>query len=39
MLKQDEHGGLCGSGRWSVIPYIHRQSCCIAVCVAVHALS
>jgi hypothetical protein len=28
MLKQDGHGGhedLCGSDRWSVIPYIHER--------------
>jgi hypothetical protein len=23
-LKQDGHGDLCGSGRWSIIPYIHE---------------
>jgi hypothetical protein len=35
-LKQDGHGGhedLRGSGRRSVIPYVHGESCCIAVCV------
>jgi hypothetical protein len=32
MLKQDEHGGLRGSGRWSIIPYVHGEDCCIAVC-------
>jgi hypothetical protein len=38
-LKQDEHGGLCGSGHWSIIPYVHGHDCCIAVCGAVLALS
>jgi hypothetical protein len=33
MLKQGEHGGLRGSGRWSVIPYVHEESYSIAVCV------
>jgi hypothetical protein len=33
MLKQNEHGGLRGSGRQSVIPYVHGESCCIIVCV------
>jgi hypothetical protein len=33
MLKQDEYGGLRGSGRRSVIPYIHREDCSIDVCV------
>jgi hypothetical protein len=33
MLKQDEYGGLRGSVRWSVIPYIHREGCRIAVYV------
>jgi hypothetical protein len=31
----EEHGGhedLHGSGHRSVIPYVHRESCCIAVC-------
>jgi hypothetical protein len=37
-LKQDGHGGLCGSGRWSVIPYVHREDCGIVVCGAVQAL-
>jgi hypothetical protein len=31
-LKQDGHGGLCGSGSHCVVPYIHRESCCIVVC-------
>jgi hypothetical protein len=35
MLKQDEHEGLCGLGRRSVIPYIHRRESCIDVCVCV----
>jgi hypothetical protein len=30
-LKQDEHGGLRGLSRRSVIPYVHGESCCIAV--------
>jgi hypothetical protein len=33
MLKQDKHDGLCGSDRRSVIPYVHREDCCIVVCV------
>jgi hypothetical protein len=33
MLKKDEHGGLRGSGRRSVIPYVHGEDCCIAACV------
>jgi hypothetical protein len=32
MLKQDEHGDLRGSGRRSVIPYIHGEDYCIDVC-------
>jgi hypothetical protein len=32
-LKQDEHGGLCGSGQRSIIPYVHGENCCIVVCV------
>jgi hypothetical protein len=32
MLKQDGHGDLRGSGRWSVISYVHKEDCCIAVC-------
>jgi hypothetical protein len=32
MLKQDEHGGLRGSGHRSVIPYVHGESHCIALC-------
>jgi hypothetical protein len=39
MLKQDGHGGLCGSGRQSVIPYVHREDCCIVVYGVVQALS
>jgi hypothetical protein len=30
----EEHGGhedLCGSGRRSVIPYVHEERCCIAM--------
>jgi hypothetical protein len=34
MLKQDEHEGLCGLSRWSVIPYIHGRESCITMCVA-----
>jgi hypothetical protein len=30
-FKQYEHGGLRGSGRRSVIPYIYGESCCIVV--------
>jgi hypothetical protein len=33
MLKQDEHEDLRGSGRRSVIPYVHEREICIAVCV------
>jgi hypothetical protein len=25
-LKQDEHGGLRGLDRWSVIPYIYKEN-------------
>jgi hypothetical protein len=32
-LKQDGHGGLCGSGHWCVIPYVHEKDYCIVVCV------
>jgi hypothetical protein len=32
-LKQDGHGGLRGSGCRSIIPYVHGESCCIAVYV------
>jgi hypothetical protein len=39
MLKQDGHGGLCGSGHWSVIPYVHGEDCCIVVRGPVQALS
>jgi hypothetical protein len=38
-LKQDRHGGLCGPGHRSVIPYVHKEDCCIAVYGAVQALS
>jgi hypothetical protein len=31
--KYDEHEDLHGSGRRSVIPYIHKECCCIVVCV------
>jgi hypothetical protein len=33
MLKQDEHDGLCGLDHRSVIPYVHKENCCIVVCV------
>jgi hypothetical protein len=33
MLRQDGHGGLCGLGHQSIIPYIHGEDCCIDVCV------
>jgi hypothetical protein len=33
MLKQDGHGGLRGSNHRSVIFYVHREDCCIIVCV------
>jgi hypothetical protein len=39
MLKQDGHGGLRGSGRRTVIPYVHGEDCCIAVYGVVQALS
>jgi hypothetical protein len=32
MLKQDEHDGLCGLGRESVIPYVHEESV-VLLCV------
>jgi hypothetical protein len=32
MHEYDEHDGLHDLGRWSVIPYIHRESYYIAVC-------
>jgi hypothetical protein len=32
-LKQDGHGGLRGLGRRSVIPYVHGEDCCIAMCI------
>jgi hypothetical protein len=32
MLKLDEDRGLHGSGRQSIIAYIHGR-CCIAICV------
>jgi hypothetical protein len=32
-LKQDGHGGLCGSGRRSIIPYIHKEDYYITVCI------
>jgi hypothetical protein len=38
-LKQNGHGGLRGSDRHSVIPYVHREDCCIAVYGVVQALS
>jgi hypothetical protein len=39
MLKQDGHGGLRGSDRRTVIPYVHEEDCCIAVYGVVQALS
>jgi hypothetical protein len=39
MLKQDGHGGLRGSGRWSIIPYVHEEDYCIAMYGDVQALS
>jgi hypothetical protein len=33
MLKQDEYSGLRGLGHQSVIPYVHRDDCWIAMCV------
>jgi hypothetical protein len=34
MLKQDGHGGLRGSDRWSVIPYVHgRMGVIVLQCV------
>jgi hypothetical protein len=32
-LKQDGHGGLRGSSHQSLIPYVHRDDCCIVLCV------
>jgi hypothetical protein len=32
-LKQDGHGGICGSGHRSVILYAHGENYCIDVCV------
>jgi hypothetical protein len=31
MLKQDGSSGLHASDRWSVIPYVHEEDCCIVV--------
>jgi hypothetical protein len=39
ILKQDGYSGLRGSDRRIVIPYIHRDDCCIAVYGDVQALS
>jgi hypothetical protein len=33
MLKQDGHDDLCGLDHRSVIPYVHKEDCCIIVCV------
>jgi hypothetical protein len=33
MLKQDEHDSLRGSDQQSIIPYAHREDCCIIVYV------
>jgi hypothetical protein len=38
-LKQDGYSGLHNSGRRSVIAYVHRDDCCIAVYGTVQALS
>jgi hypothetical protein len=38
-LKKDGTCGLRGSGRRSVIPYVHRDDCCIAVYDVVQVLS
>jgi hypothetical protein len=31
--EHDRYDDLCGLGRWNVIPYVHREKCCIAACV------
>jgi hypothetical protein len=33
MEEHSGHEDLRGSGRQSVVPYVHRRVCCIAVCV------
>jgi hypothetical protein len=33
MLKQDEHRDLHGSGRLSIIPYVHKRELYCCVCV------
>jgi hypothetical protein len=37
-LKKDEHGGLCGLGHQSEIPYVHEEDCCIDVYSVVQVL-
>ncbi len=32
-ISIDEHGDLCGSGRRSVIPYVHRERVVVLLCV------
>jgi hypothetical protein len=32
-LKQDGHDDLHGLSHQSIIPYVHREDCCIVVCV------
>jgi hypothetical protein len=32
-LKQDGHDDLRGSGHRSIIPYVHREDCCIDACI------
>jgi hypothetical protein len=39
MLKQDGHGGLRGSARRNIIPYIHGEDFCITTYGVVQALS
>jgi hypothetical protein len=31
MDENDGHEDVRGSGRWSVVPYVHGESCCIVV--------
>jgi hypothetical protein len=33
MLKQDEHDDLRGSSHQNIIPYVHGENYCIAMCV------
>jgi hypothetical protein len=33
MLKQNEHGDLRGLDRWCILPYVHKEDCCVVVCV------